>query len=132
MQCDTGCGKCCGPVPCLESEYQRVEQYVERNGIIPVRQGTTCPFYQNGQCVVYAVRPFTCRAFGHFANPMMTCCRGYNTDVDRKEQKELERAYMALAVNQRTRMLHEILPDGMSLLKSIDRIPSLSDWHGST
>ena len=66
MRCDEGCGACCGVAPATETEYRRVERYIEEEGITPVADGDelTCPFYQQGRCVVYPVRPLICKLFG--------------------------------------------------------------------
>ena len=112
MQCDPGCGECCGPVLCHEWEYQRVESYAKKHGLTPISQGSTCPWYQNGTCAVYPVRPFACRAFGHFQR--LTCCRGYNTNVSRSEERRMNRVYHAdtqVNITLGGRFLHSILSD---------------------
>lgn len=51
-----------------------------QKGVTPVAQGMACPFYQGGKCSVYEARPTMCKVFGHV--PEMSCCRGYNVNVD--------------------------------------------------
>lgn len=104
MTCDRGCGECCGPVPCTETEFQRVRRYVEDKRVVPADQGEgTCPFYQEGQCAVYQVRPVVCRVFGYIDK--LLCVRGYNVDG---VQRDAER--MITAEGRPTRFLHELLP----------------------
>jgi Fe-S-cluster containining protein len=106
MQCDEGCGRCCGPVICKPHEFANVNRYAAERGIEPVAQGLTCPWYQHGQCQVYEVRPHVCRVYGHFAE--LNCPRGYNVNVSPTVQRRLEREYGATEKNL-TRFLHEIL-----------------------
>lgn len=105
MQCDPGCGKCCGPVLCSEDEYAAVARHVRERGITPKRQGPdVCPFYQNGSCAVYEVRPVPCQLFGHI--PSMTCCKGYNVNVSKKQERRIMARY-ASARRGEPRTLHE-------------------------
>lgn len=102
MRCDVGCGDCCGPAPVTEKEYKQVVEYAQQNGITPIEQDLTCPFYQKGTCQVYPVRPLVCRIFGH--SEKMPCSRGYNTNLpERKIQK------MVRHNGPTTRLLHEVL-----------------------
>ena len=103
MKCDEGCGDCCGPVPCTETEFQNVRRYAEEHGVTPVDQGwLNCPFYQGGKCAVYPVRPIICKVFGY--SEKLQCSRGYNVHgYDR------EVARMVLATGQPSRWLHELL-----------------------
>ena len=112
MQCDEGCGDCCGPVLCHDWEYQRVEAHIKKHNITPINQGLTCPLYQGGKCTVYESRPYVCRTYGHFASVNMTCPKGYNVNVSKSEQRRMDRLYFAdtdapFAVNHR--WLHELL-----------------------
>lgn len=102
MQCDSGCGECCGPVIVTEAEYQAVRRFAQDRGIKPKRQGTTCPFYQEGGCAVYSVRPFACRLFGHVAE--MPCPRGYNVDIPSDVGKKA-----VLSNGRPVRLLHELV-----------------------
>jgi len=115
MQCDSGCGHCCGLAPATEAEFQKVKRYVTAKGIVPVDQGVKCPFYQNGTCAVYEVRPFACQLFGHSAR--MPCSRGYNVNIDPVVAKRLVQLN-----GQPVRLLHELLPnlDIEKLKRAID------------
>ena len=112
MQCDKGCGDCCGPAPATEKEYQKVLFVAKAKKIVPLKQGSTCPFYQGGECTVYDARPLACRAFGHV--PEMACSRGYNTNVPE--------AWMGRLIHRNgmpRRVLHEALVD-MGVVKTIE------------
>jgi len=90
MRCDDGCGDCCGVVPVTETEYRAVERYAKAHGITPLDQNDTCPFFQNGTCAVYDVRPTLCRLFGH--TPGMTCPHGYNVNVPDRDVDRIMRS----------------------------------------
>ena len=111
MQCDAGCGECCGPVMCSHSEFDRIDAYAKANGIEPKRQGTRCPFYQDGTCKVYDVRPFICRLFGHCGD--MVCCKGYNVNIPPDVEDRVMAGYVQDIRRQGgPRMLHEFNGDG--------------------
>lgn len=104
MQCDSNCGECCGPVLCSEEEYQAVASHIRKHKITAHRNGPDrCPFYQNGTCAVYEVRPLPCRLFGHIEG--MTCCKGYNVNISKKQERRLMASYTA---ERGMRALHEI------------------------
>lgn len=105
MQCDDGCGRCCGPVPVTENELGAIRRYVARRGIEPVDHGgLTCPLYIDGRCSVYPVRPFLCRVFGHV--PALQCVRGYrgNPVPDKWARARIRRGGRAVA------LLTEVFP----------------------
>lgn len=106
MQCDDSCGECCGVVPCHQDEFDRVRQYAAQHGIQPVNQGKTCPWFQQGRCQVYPVRPFICQLFGH--SMKLVCCKGYNQNIPRQEEWKLRERYERRGPLRR--FLHEILP----------------------
>lgn len=115
MQCDDGCGDCCGLVPVTETEYKRVERYIKENDIVPQDNDDQCPFFQQGKCVVYPVRPLICQLFGHSEDPLMTCPHGYNVNVPERE------VHRMLAGNgQATKTLHEFVPQFLEKAKT---------WH---
>lgn len=103
MQCDDGCGECCGPVFCRTNERQAVEAYAAANNIQPLRQGISCPWYQGGACSVHPVRPWICRYFGH--TPTLVCCKGYNRNVTPERQAALDEWYRP---DSATECLHEV------------------------
>lgn len=104
MQCDHGCGDCCGVAPCSEAEYQRVMNFASEHDIVPLRQGSTCPFYWDGTCAVYEVRPGICRLFGH--SPDLVCSRGYNTNIDPRAEAVLSKEINE-HVTRAPRILHQ-------------------------
>ena len=109
MQCDDGCGACCGPAQCQTWEYQRIEAFAAKNKLMPVRQGITCPWFQGGKCSVYEVRPFVCRMFGH--SPKTKCVKGYAANIPRNIEKLWRDRYLKDSDGE-MRFLHEVLGEG--------------------
>src|SRR5574342_1171606 len=105
MQCDRHCGDCCGIVLCHFDEYDRVERYAKEHGIVPKPQGRICPYYQDGQCTVYEVRPMVCQLFGH--SPDLVCSRGYNRNLPDDVHERVMGRYLKQGFPQR--FLHEQL-----------------------
>jgi Fe-S-cluster containining protein len=106
MKCDDGCGECCGVVPVTEAEYETIATYVASHDIKPREQGLTCPFWQDGRCAVYDVRPLLCKLFGH--TPGMTCSHGHNVNMrERDVRRMLKDAYNS---ENEPRVLHEMVP----------------------
>jgi len=91
MRCDVDCGGCCGFVLTTKTEHDRVRAHIEEKKIVPVKQGYRCPFYQEGTCAIYEVRPFACRLFGH--SPRMVCERMYNVNIPLKREEKLWAEY---------------------------------------
>ena len=85
MQCDSGCGRCCGPAPVTKGELAAIRRYIAVKNITPVAQGVTCPLYIDGNCSVYPVRPFICKAFGHV--PKLKCIKGYDVPAPGLDKK---------------------------------------------
>jgi Fe-S-cluster containining protein len=107
MRCDRDCDLCCGFVSCTAAEFDDVMAFARANGIEPRRQGMTCPFYQEGRCSVYTVRPFTCRLFGHVDEASLTCPQGYNTNIAAEEVQRLRKGYERARSMTGVRNLHE-------------------------
>lgn len=56
---------CCTIVRVRPQEAKRIRRFVDDNGIVwRQNQGIQCGFLQDGQCSIYEVRPWVCRAFG--------------------------------------------------------------------
>jgi Fe-S-cluster containining protein len=107
MQCDEHCGECCGLVPVTETEFRRVERFIDENGIEAVHYPDgTCPFFQKGTCAIYPVRPLVCQLYGHSADPLMTCPRGYNVNLPERQVVR-----MITANGKTTHVLHELVPE---------------------
>lgn len=84
MQCDDGCGLCCGVIVLRREEFRRIEALVKVRGITPRRQGTRCPLYIDGKCSIYEGRPDVCKLYGHVER--LNCPRGYNVNITREEE----------------------------------------------
>ncbi len=110
MRCDKGCTDCCSVAACSDGEYETIKKYAKRHQVKPIEHGLACPWYQDGQCSVYPVRPIVCRVFGHFAEKSLTCTRGYNTNLT---GEKLRATNAALENYKPTRFLHEVLPSGL-------------------
>ena len=116
MQCDDGCGACCGIVPASRAEYDAITQFAKRKGLMPVAQSHTCPWYQGGKCSVYEVRPTMCKVFGHV--PEMSCIKGYNRNVSAKIVRNMITDSKA---RKDTVLLHQSLVD-FRVSASIDEV----------
>jgi Fe-S-cluster containining protein len=98
-------------VLCKEEEYREVQEYVLANGLVPKKQGLTCPWYQEGECKVYPVRPGICRLFGHVER--LECKHGRNVNVSGVVKRRAEKA-----LGSPTRCLHEVFPDWKVVLEA--------------
>jgi Fe-S-cluster containining protein len=117
MHCDADCGECCGVVPTTETEFRGIQRFIEEHGILPAAHTDgTCPFYLNGGCAVHPVRPLVCRLFGHSADPLMTCPRGYNVNIP-----ERDAVRMLTANGKTTHVLHELAPNWQDIAHMIPR-----------
>jgi len=71
------CGYCCGPHPWSPGEYEKIKIYLEIEDI-PERKAQSlddqCPYFRNGGCEIYTVRPLLCRLFGRVG--AMKCPNG--------------------------------------------------------
>lgn len=122
MQCDVGCGECCGVVPVTQEEYRKILHVAKSKGIVPIHQGVTCPFYQKGTCSVYDARPLSCRMFGHVE--AMTCPRGYNTNIPEADVRR-----MIMANGEPKRVLHDVLIDyGLATAADVEK--EILDYYG--
>lgn len=84
--CKSGCHDCCGLVPFLTPEKDRVaairplEQWEHFGGdtwvLKSALQTFTCPFITAGGCGIYDVRPIVCKLFGAVDVPTMQCPHG--------------------------------------------------------
>lgn len=83
MTCVPDCGDCCGPVPITKKERNRIQAYITKHNVVPKYTGyLTCPFFQEGSCKVYPVRPLVCAIFGHTRK--MACPKGRSRFVPEK------------------------------------------------
>lgn len=56
---------CCTIVRARPSEAKAIRHYAREHGVAWQKNpGITCGFLQDGQCAIYPVRPWVCRAFG--------------------------------------------------------------------
>lgn len=80
------CGLCCGIVPFLPEEYEKVkdtgiefEQQIMENQVVYfpkyALQTMRCPFYDKKKkiCTIYENRPEVCRLFGDGEHPCLIC-----------------------------------------------------------
>lgn len=106
MGCEK-CGECCGIVPCTDIEYAAVVDYAYQNGIKPHRyEDAHCPWFDLEKgCLVYPVRPFACRLFGHVKE--LKCARGHDKKVVGCKGKTLTAKYMR-EIGKPSRLLSEI------------------------
>lgn len=95
MKCQQGCTDCCGAVPFTKTELKRIK--VQR---LPIVVGQSCPYAQNGTCVIYEDRPFICRLFGTTEEPMMTCPKGCGPEkkLTAKQAEALTADYRSIMV----------------------------------
>jgi Fe-S-cluster containining protein len=117
MHCDTGCGECCGVVPATETEFRAIQRFIADNRIEPAAHTDgTCPFYQNAGCAIYPVRPLLCRLYGHSADQLMTCPRGYNVNMAERDVVRMLRGN-----GKNTHVLHELAPNWQDIAHLIPR-----------
>lgn len=78
----TNCGRCCGLVPASQKEIAEIRQYIKKHGIIPEKQGITCPFRNEKEkkCDIYPVRPIICRLMG--VTKQTRCPNGNSAEID--------------------------------------------------
>lgn len=83
--CKPGCTACCGPVPFMGEEWDKVvarlppdaEVQGAKAGYLPTAPGTKhCAFRTATGCSIYDDRPFMCRLFGTADTPSLTCMHG--------------------------------------------------------
>lgn len=84
--CKSGCSDCCGLVPFLGPEKDRVSQIKPMEQWEPFQNGAwvlrsalatfTCPFVTVNGCGIYNDRPIICQLFGSVDAPTMTCPHG--------------------------------------------------------
>lgn len=76
MQCERGCGECCGPVPVSFKKLEEVRAYCTKHGITPLVQDSRCPLFIKNQCAIHPIRPRVCQAYGH--SEKLSCSRGHD------------------------------------------------------
>lgn len=114
MRCDKGCTQCCNVSGGTGAEYERIIEWAAQNNIKPIRQGIICPWYQNGTCAVYPVRPMICRLYGHVR--FLDCPRGYNVNIKPKDEKRIMLQYIKDHDPPMVqRWLHEVVYDMESI-----------------
>lgn len=80
------CGECCGPVPASKKEIKNIRQYLKSNPHIfsklGKRKSLTCIFRdeQGKKCLIYPVRPLTCRLMG--VAEKLDCIHGNTANID--------------------------------------------------
>lgn len=72
--CTGACSTACGPIYMFRAEWKRVTRSLGRTPR-GLKGRVTCPMLnQNGQCMVYSVRPYICRLWG--TTPDLKCPQG--------------------------------------------------------
>lgn len=79
LPCDICKGKCCGPLPMLEGQFNefkkrvripsgtkilRTSNSMSSKGVVLVAANGSCPFLKKGKCSIYLLRPKICRDYG--------------------------------------------------------------------
>ena len=116
MECEK-CGECCGPVPCTDIEYAAIVDYVFKHGIKPHQygDGVTCPWFDlKAGCLVYPVRPYACRLFGHV--PELKCAKGHDRKLTGCKAKTLNEKYRRL-LGAPVRLLQEVIKKSPDVTK---------------
>jgi hypothetical protein len=119
MRC-SGCGDCCGPVPCTHEEWLVISNWCAEKGVMPaalVPGQLKCPFMRQGdkaECLVYEVRPLLCRLFGHVEG--MVCPRKRQAPMDEATAK----AIMAEYVKRRGKTIAQWFADDLYALEAGD------------
>jgi hypothetical protein len=124
MHCPDGCGDCCGMIQVCEWEGRQIAAYIVREQITPMKQGTTCPFFQDGRCAIYPVRPVVCRLYGHIPVDLMTCPHGYNVNIKPALVDRLNNEYRDSARGN-TALLHALVyseAEAKAMLKAAMRV----------
>ncbi len=110
MRCNR-CGECCGPVFCSEGELEDIREFVVSHDIdIQNHEDVLCcPFFHKEKgCLVYLVRPFLCRLFGHV--PAMRCASNLNVNISVEEEQKLMNDYLKIGANRMISEVLEVLP----------------------
>ena len=78
------CGECCGIIPASITEVNTIRNYIQLNGIKPIKQKnkSICPFRDNKakKCLIYPVRPTICRLMG--VTKGMHCPNGNTCEIE--------------------------------------------------
>lgn len=115
MKCEQ-CGECCGIIMCSREEFYVIEKYIEKNNIVPARQGASCPFLvEDKSCAIYQFRPYLCKLFGH--THTLRCCHGHNVNVSLGQVERLSEQHMPKV---RAACLHEFCYSNEEIAKIID------------
>ena len=81
------CGECCGVIPVMPDELQRIQDYIKDRPSIRVKaqesaHSSTCPFRDDKarRCLIYPVRPVVCVLMGVCEG--MQCKYGNSANID--------------------------------------------------
>ena len=121
------CGSCCNMVPCSEEEFQAILDYASEHDIMPLSQGTRCPWVSlSGPCQIYEVRPFVCRLQGHV--PGTECGQGIMPTLSAEFGQDMVNKYYQMVGESKIRWLHEVLPEQVEAVANAMSYYPLRTW----
>jgi len=90
--CKKNCDSCCQYSPrAAKIEIARLKRILPTKNIPYYEYKTMpCPYYKNGECSIYEVRPLVCRLYGVTDSPNLTCVKGYTIDYPLSEAQALK------------------------------------------
>lgn len=71
LKCVSGCNECCGVIFWFRIEEENIRRYLKEHNIeyrYAKSLSDKCPYFEDGRCVIYPVRPVICRLYGVVEN----------------------------------------------------------------
>jgi uncharacterized protein len=90
--CKKNCDACCQYSPrAANIEIDRLKRILPMKNIPYCEYKTVpCPYYKDGGCSIYDVRPLVCRLYGVTSSPNLTCVKGYSIEHTLSEAEALK------------------------------------------